>query len=196
MNTKTFFKRSSRFINIKNRGTNAGGANTNKNGLKYENITELSTEYCVLDKLKYHELIRFKTSEKTFKYTKQSKFKKCIQDKIKPDVPAVHGAHNPDECYIDEEDKIIFIIEKKFQQCAGSVCEKIQTADCKRRNYKKRIPDYKIVYIYCLSDWFKYNCKSELEYLQDINIPVFWGSDENYKNKIISLITNYNLQSS
>ena len=27
-----------------------------------------------------------------------------------------HGCKNPDECYIDEERKIMFIIEKKFQQ--------------------------------------------------------------------------------
>jgi hypothetical protein len=196
MDLKNFFKVSDEDdLKAKNRGTGAGGKNTNKNGLPYEYITELSTEYDIINKYPFYSLISFKTSEKLFKYTKQSNFKKCMRDKILSNIPAVHGTHSPDECYIDEEDKIVFIIEKKFQQCSGSVCEKIQTADCKRRNYQKRIPDYKIVYMYCLSDWFKDNCKAELEYLQDINIPVFWGSDKNYKNSIIKSIIDYNLDS-
>jgi len=34
--------------NIKNRGTGAGGAKTNKNGLKYEDITDLKTHFEIL----------------------------------------------------------------------------------------------------------------------------------------------------
>ena len=53
-------------------------------------------------------------------------------------------------------------------------------------------PSYNIVYIYCLSDWFKENCKTELEYLEYLNIPLFWGNDSNYKDNIINFIINYN----
>jgi len=196
MNSVKFFKLTGDISKLLNRGTGAGGKNTNKNGLPYEKLTELSTEYEMVRKAKFYDLVKFKTSEKLFKFTKQSNFKKCLGDKLLSHIPHVHGAHSPDECYINEGDKVIFIIEKKFQQCSGSVCEKIQSADCKIRNYQKRIPGYKIVYMYCLSDWFKKNCKPELEYLQEINIPVFWGSDKNYKDSIISSITNYNLDSS
>ena len=36
--------------NIKNRGKGAGGSNTNKNGLNYENQKELRTEYIITEK--------------------------------------------------------------------------------------------------------------------------------------------------
>ena len=84
-----------------------------------------------------------------------------------------------------------FIIEKKFQQCSGSVCEKIQTPDFKLWQYSRTFPDYTIIYIYCLSDWFKKNCKAELEYLDFKNIPYFWGISETYKDDIINFILNY-----
>ena len=83
------------------------------------------------------------------------------------------------------------IIEKKFQQVPGSVCEKIQTSDFKKWHYSRLIPDYEIVYIYCLSDWFRANCKAELAYSAMINVPIFWGGDDDYKSKIIDFITSY-----
>ena len=105
-------------------------------------------------------------------------------------VPRAHGCKNPDECYIDEEDKKIFIIEKKCQQVRGSVCEKIQTSDFKVWQYSRTFPGYKVVYIYCLSDWFKENCKAELEYLAFKGVPVFWGNDVEYKRKIVYFISS------
>ena len=61
----------------------------------------------------------------------------------------------PDECIIDNDKNILYIIEKKFQQCNGSVDEKIQTALFKKWFYKEQYPKYDIEYIYVLSDWFK-----------------------------------------
>ena len=111
--------------------------------------------------------------------------------KIDKNIIKAHGCKNPDECYIDETSKNIFIIEKKFQNVAGSVCEKIQTPDFKIWQYSRTFPTYSIVYIYCLSDWFKENCKAELEYLEYKKIPIFWGNDVNYKESIIEFMTNY-----
>ena len=107
------------------------------------------------------------------------------------DIEKGHGCKNPDECYIDKESKNIFIIEKKFQQCSGSVCEKIQTYDFKVWQYARTFPDYTIIYIYCLSDWFKMNCKAEIEYFESKHIPYFWGSSKTYKDDIIDYITKY-----
>lgn len=78
-----------------------------------------------------------------------------------------HGCKEPDECYIHEESKNIFIIEKKRQSCPGSVCEKIQTGPFKFWQFKKLLPEYNIHYIYVLSKWFENNCKNELEYLDE-----------------------------
>ncbi len=99
------------------------------------------------------------------------------------------GCKEPDEAYIDLVRKKIFIIEKKFQQGTGSVDEKIQTGPYKQHHYSELFPNYNVNYVYCLSDWFK-NDKyySEMKYLQENKIPVFWGNDADYKAKIIEFM--------
>lgn len=176
---------------IKNKGTGAGGSNTNKNGISYEEITDLEDKIINIEKNVFSNIIKFKNNEKLFIKTKQSNFFKCMEYEINKNIEKAHGCKNPDECYIDKELKNIFIIEKKFQQCSGSVCEKIQTPDFKLWQYSRTLPNYNIVYIYCLSNWFKKNCIAELEYLNYKNISYFWGDSETYKEDIINFIINY-----
>tara|TARA_Y100000816_G_C26012588_1_gene529432 strand:- start:29 stop:625 length:597 start_codon:yes stop_codon:yes gene_type:complete len=177
--------------NFVNKGTCAGGSNTNKTGLSYEALTELYDKIIIVEKNCYSSKIMFKNSKKIFIKTKQAAFFKCMADEKNPNIEKAHGCKNPDECYIDQEFKNIFIIEKKFQQCSGSVCEKIQTPDFKLWQYSRTFPNYTIIYIYCLSDWFKKNCIAELEYLDFKNIRYFWGSSKTYKDDIVNFITNY-----
>lgn len=175
---------------IENKGTGAGGANTNKNGIPYEKITDLKDEFTILEKNKFFSKIKFKNNEKVFIRTEQSNLFKYMKNHINSNITPAHGCKNPDECYIFND--TIFIIEKKFQQVSGSVCEKIQTPHFKKWQYERTFPNYNVIYMYCLSDWFRENCKSELEYLNYLNIPIFWGNCKNYKNKIIEFIINYN----
>ena len=178
-----------------NRGTGAGGANTNATGLPYEELTDLRTEYHVVTTDKHCETIRFLNRiGLEFKATKKNNFFKCMGNRADLTVKKAHGCKNPDECYISETAKIIFIIEKKFQRVSGSVCEKIQTVDFKLWQYRRTFPGYNVVYIYCLSDWFKTNCKAELEYFETKDIPVFWGNDTFYKKKIIDFILDRTLR--
>ena len=174
-----------------NRGTGAGGSNTNKNGLPYEELTDLDDRITVIENNKYSKKITFDDNEKPFIKTKQSNLFKCMKDDIDTNIEKAHGCKNPDECYIDQETKTMFIIEKKFQQTSGSVCEKIQTPDFKIWQYKRTFPKHNIVYVYCLSEWFKKNCKAEMEYLDYKNIPYFWGNSKTYKDDIINFIINY-----
>lgn len=173
-----------------NRGTGAGGSNTNANGLSYEDLTDLKTEYNILKHDTNHNEIKFKDSDTIFKSSSQAGVFKCMKVSIDASVIPAHGCKRPDECFINEDENKIFIIEKKFQQSGGSVCEKIQTSEFKKWQYNRLFPDYEIFYIYCLSDWFKINTPAELEYLEYKNVPVFWGSDSNYKKKIIDFIIN------
>ena len=177
--------------NIKNKGTGAGGSNTNKNGLSYEETTKLDDRITIIKKNKFSNIIKFNDNKKLFTKTKQANLFKCMKDETNTNIEKAHGCKNPDECYIDKDLKNMFIIEKKFQQCSGSVCEKIQTPDFKLWQYSRTFPDYTIIYIFCLSDWFKKNCIAELEYLDFKNIPYFWGSSETYKDDIINFILNY-----
>tara|TARA_B100000941_G_C28507530_1_gene558342 strand:- start:2887 stop:3435 length:549 start_codon:yes stop_codon:yes gene_type:complete len=180
---------------IKNRGTGAGGSNTNKNGLSYESKTLLNSQFEYIRQENGFDVIRFKSSPIEFIKVNKTKLFKFMKNTMNTTINPAHGCQRPDECFINNEQKIVFIIEKKFQKVGGSVCEKIQTPDFKVWQYQRLFPNYKIVYIYCLSSWFRQKCKSELEYLSFKNIPVFWGDDEMYKEKLISFMTNYNLRS-
>ena len=177
--------------NIINKGTGAGGSKTNKNGLPYEELTDLDDRITIFQKSKYSNTIKFDNNGRYFIKTKQSNLFKCMENKVNKGIKKAHGCKNPDECYIDEESKKMFIIEKKFQQCSGSTCEKIQTPDFKLWQYTRSFPGYTIIYIYCLSEWFKENCKAELEYLDYKEIRYFWGNSETYKDDIINFIINY-----
>lgn len=176
-----------------NQGTGAGGENTNANGLPFENMTDLSTHHIIIHEGQFSKTIQFANlnSEKQFIYTKQANFRRYMGDRIDNNILALHGARNPDEVYIDEVNHNIFIIEKKNQNTSGSKCECIQTAVNKQRNYNRRIPMYNVVYIYCLSPWFRDNCQAELDDLNEDNIPVFWGNEQNYKNDMIHFMINY-----
>ena len=174
-----------------NRGSGAGGSNTNKNGIPYEELTDLDDRITILNTSNFSSTIVFDNNKNPFIKTKQSNLFKCMKDYIDTTIVKAHGCKNPDECYIDQEQKNMFIIEKKFQQGSGSVCEKIQTPDFKLWQYKRTFPNYNIIYIYCLSEWFKTNCQAELEYLVYKKIPFFWGNSKTYKDDIINFIINY-----
>ena len=178
-------------LNFKsNRGTGAGGANTNKNGLPFEKSTDLESTCSVEREEKYADYVKFvnDTSNKIYCHIKEKKLLKYLV----PKVPGAHGCKQPDDCYIEEEEKIIFIIEKKMQKVSGSVGEKIQTGPFKRHHYKEMYPDYEIVYIYCLSKFFKKNYEAELKYLKKEKIPVFWGEEPDYFKKLSDFIINFN----
>lgn len=178
-------------MNTVNKGTGAGGANTNKNGLPYEELTDLKDCYTIIKRNRFSNEIRFNEyNDTTFISTNQSKLFKCMYDKMNKNIKKAHGCKNPDECYIHEQTRTIIIIEKKFQQVSGSVCEKIQTPDFKIWQYSRTFPNYRILYVYCLSEWFKNNCQAELEYLNHKKIPVFWGNSSTYKEDIIKYIIN------
>jgi hypothetical protein len=178
---------------IINKGTGAGGANTNINGLSYEdktNLEELFSEINI-DKKMGTKTIKFINYDYEFINANKSKLYKYLEQNGEKNntLQQAAGCKEPDEAYIDVSRKIIFIIEKKFQQTPGSVDEKIQTGPFKKIHYSKQFPNYTINYVYCLSDWFKRDeYKSVLDYLQENNIPVFWGNDVEYKNNIIKFM--------
>lgn len=104
-------------------------------------------------------------------------------------IKSAPGCRNPDDCYIDEKNKKIFIIEKKFQQTGGSVEEKIQTGNFKKNHYEELYQNYEINYIYCLSKWFKNDDNSSvIKYLKNNNIPVFFNDEPDYYKSIVNYI--------
>lgn len=180
---------------IINKGTGAGGARTNENGLPYEELTDLKDRYnsCNLNKEHNVEEVTFEGYDRTFVKANKSACHKYMK-KIganNPELKPASGCKEPDEAYIDPDKKIAFIIEKKFQRTGGSVDEKIQTGHFKQIHYKQLFPEFKIYYIYCLSNWFKETeYKSVLDYLIKNEITIFWGNSETYKDDIIKFMHN------
>lgn len=90
----------------------------------------------------------------------------------------------PDDALLVIVRETLFIIEIKYQQVAGSVDEKLQTCDFKRKQYLKLVYPLglKVEYVYVLSDWFKKpGYKDALDYIHSVNchyrfneLPMAW----------------------
>lgn len=71
----------------------------------------------------------------------------------------------------------VYIIECKHQQVAGSVDEKLQTCDFKKKEYKKLLSkaNLDVEYIYLLDNWFRNpKYKDVLDYIQSVNCDYYF----------------------
>lgn len=83
----------------------------------------------------------------------------------------------PDEALLVLDKNKLFVIEMKFQKVAGSVDEKLQTCDFKKKTYKKLLAplNMDIEYIYILSDWFKHpRYKDTLDYVVSMDCKYYF----------------------
>lgn len=90
----------------------------------------------------------------------------------------------PDDALLVIIRDTLFIIEVKYQEVGGSVDEKLQTCDFKRKQYVKLMRDLnlRVEYVYVLSDWYKDSrYKDVLDYIHSVNchymfnhIPIKW----------------------
>ncbi|CAN1544057.1 hypothetical protein MCEKH45_01920 [Methylophilaceae bacterium] len=90
----------------------------------------------------------------------------------------------PDDALLVIVRETLFIIEVKYQQVAGSVDEKLQTCDFKRKQYLRLVSslDLKVEYVYVLNDWFRApGYKDVLDYIHSVNchyrfnsLPLAW----------------------
>ncbi len=90
----------------------------------------------------------------------------------------------PDDALLVIVRETLFIIEVKYQQVAGSVDEKLQTCDFKRKQYLKLVSSLglKVEYVYVLNKWFKKpEYKDVLDYIHSVNchykfeeLPMAW----------------------
>lgn len=85
----------------------------------------------------------------------------------------------PDDALLVIVRDTLFIIEVKYQQVGGSVDEKLQTCDFKRKQYVKltRELGLRVEYVYVLSDWFKDpRYKDTLDYILSVNCHYMFNS--------------------
>lgn len=83
----------------------------------------------------------------------------------------------PDDCIFVLLNNILYIIECKFQSVEGSVDEKLQTCDFKKKQYKKLMSNANIdvQYTYLLGEWFKNpKYKDVLDYIISVGCEYYF----------------------
>ncbi len=197
------------FENKKNKGSGAGGANTNFHGKHFENITSienllLSQNY-IKEKIdendyktknKFNYMIYNENNQKKIIYLTQIGLKNYIKKKYNIEI-----FRHPDEAFIIEEDgkkSKLKILEKKEQNVEGSCMDKIWNGGAFKREYEIMIGEYyDIEYSYCLSDFLKKKIESKtkkfeifMQIMDEYKIKIFYGKDEDYFDKIYEWINN------
>ncbi|MCM1315297.1 MAG: hypothetical protein NC205_07855 [Prevotella sp.] len=136
--------------------THGGGANTNANGLLFEQQTSLKE---ALNNSGYYvepngEVSDSNGTRRGYCLQKHD-FNKCLKDN-NVDLDVNSQILLPDDAFINVQNHKIYIIEKKFQNCYGSVDEKLQTCAFKKWHYNRLANQilYTVEYIYVLNDWF------------------------------------------
>jgi hypothetical protein len=83
----------------------------------------------------------------------------------------------PDEAVYVIRNNTLFVIEMKFQKTSGSVDEKLQTCDFKKKQYKKLMAplNIEVEYIYIVSDWFRHpQYKDTLDYVISVGCQYYF----------------------
>jgi len=187
-----------------NRGTGAGGANTNYYGKKFEEKTDNQsrllengfTKTTINKKSKTGYYLSKTFDDKTIYFVHQNGLKTIMKHKYNIDM-----FRCPDAAYIFEYNTgktLIKILEKKWQKDDGSVETKLWAAYSLRREYELVLgTKFEVVYGFCLSDYFKqefisYKKKYEIldQILKEQKIEVLFGDDENYFETLDTWINN------
>lgn len=154
-----------------------GGGKT-QSGLKFESRTDLKTafmkfkNYTAKDgELFYQGKLIARMYKKFDFYKRFLKSNKISHEEI------ISKRLLPDEAIFIINSNALFIIEMKFQEVAGSVDEKLQTCDFKKKQYQKLLAktNIKVEYVYVLSDWFKHKgYKDVLDYIKSVGCYYFF----------------------
>jgi hypothetical protein len=104
-----------------------------------------------------------------YKYLKEEfgiEYRQLVSKQLRPDN-AIYVLTN----------NTFFVIEAKFQKTSGSVDEKLQTCDFKKKQWKKILSQMncEVEYIYLLSNWFKKpEYKDTLDYIISVGCHYYF----------------------
>lgn len=193
-------------IIVNNKGTGAGGANTNYYGKKFEDKT--NNQQRLLEN-GYTKNIFTKKTKKAYDYYLSKTFDDktivfVLQNGLKMYMKTKYNIELfrcPDEAYIIEYNsgrKVVKILEKKEQNVEGSVETKLWSGPSLKREYEIVLgPNFEVFYGFCVSDFLKNKLISnEKKYtilntiFIETNIAVLFGDDENYFETFDSWFNN------
>lgn len=159
---------------MKKKGT--GGGNT-ITGLNFErgkdilSILSKAKNYSVKGNIIYYnskEVARSYRKYGLYKYLESRgvDWRKIISKRLLPDEAIYVIVRNT-----------LYVIEMKYQEVGGSVDEKLQTCDFKKKQYKKLMAplNIEVEFIYILSDWFrKPEYKDTLDYIISVGCQYYF----------------------
>lgn len=178
---------------IINKGTGAGGANTNYYGKKFEEKTNNQKRLLEMGYIKnsftkktYDYYLSKTFEDKNIVFVLQNGLKMYMKNKYNIDL-----FRCPVEAYIIEYTcgrKVIKILEKKEQNVEGSVETKLWSGSSLKREYELVLgPGFEVFYGFCVNEFLKTKLisnKKKYTILNTIfnenNIAVLYGDDENY----------------
>jgi len=185
---------------IRNRGTGAGGANTNVNGKSFEEKTQNETRLLSNgfirktiipdNKAKYNYYFeKIIDKNNSIIYLTQDGVKLYFKNKLKKEL-----FRKADEVYLFRNgDKYIMkILEKKNQNGGGSVEDKLGLGGYFIKEYSNCLDEnFKVEYAFCLSSYLKKQYNNEdgkFKVMRQIhkeeNITVLFGEDIDYYEKL------------
>ena len=143
--------------------TVGGGARTNFNGLSFEDRTNL------LKSMECHKDIHCKKENDVtniffkkkcigYYFEKHTFYKNFLEKWFEIDYTEINSKkYLPDAVFVNKKEKTVYIMEKKFQSGPGSVDEKLQTCDFKKKVFSKLLEGtgYDIQYYYLLNNYFE-----------------------------------------
>jgi hypothetical protein len=154
-----------------------GGANT-KTGLSFEKQRDILS---LLRKKQGYSVkknvIFYNGKEVARSYRKQSLYRYLNEQGVDWKTQ-ISKRLFPDEALYVIVNNTFFIIEMKFQKVAGSVDEKLQTCDFKKKQYKKLMAplNIEVEYLYILNDWFKDpTYKDTLDYVISVGCQYYFN---------------------
>ena len=185
-----------------NKGTGAGGSNTNHNGIAFENKTDneprlLSSGFVRKnitgkEKTKYGYYLEKIDSTHTIHFVKQNGLKNYMSHFHEKEL-----FREVDEAYIFIDNITgtitVKILEKKNQNAGGSVEDKLCLGHhFKCVEYPSCLGDnFQVEYAFCISSFLKNIYNSDHKKWKIIkasneknNIPVMFGDDEDYYSKL------------
>ena len=156
--------------------TVGGGARTNLNGLHFEGRTDLRKA------IRQHPIYRLNEKDQVIKddlvvaqyFEKNGLYKKLLEPKGINYKTVLSKRLLPDGALL--VGNTLYIVEKKYQAGAGSVDEKLQTCDFKKKQYQKLFTPLgiNVEFYYVLNRWFEQKANRDVfEYIKSVGCKYF-----------------------
>jgi hypothetical protein len=164
---------------LKKPNTVGGGAQTNKNGLAFEARANLLIALENDDRFDVNGNMIFFQGNLVGRHFEKHRFlKDFVKGELGIDSKDVWSKDLlPDGVFITEDQ--VTVIEVKFQAGSGSVDEKLQTCDFKKKKYEKLLAGtkYKVNFYFVLNDWFKHpRYEDVFSYINSVGCRYFFNS--------------------